>query len=102
MTDEDLADFVRRLLVLFENPKTREDLRNGWLRFSLAGARPSAGAAAHTGATVRIERGVLTERQVAHAAETGQSITVAAGAVITPLARDKARSLGVHIDKERR
>lgn len=51
---------------------------------------------------MRVDRGVLTERQVAAAAETGQSIVVARGAVITPLARDKARALGVHIEKERR
>ncbi|MDO5697491.1 MAG: hypothetical protein Q4G51_05900 [Dermatophilus congolensis] len=103
-TDDDLADFVRQLLGLFENPKTRSDLRNGWLRFSLNGV---AGSGRNVigrvgGGILRIERGVLTERQVASAADSGQSIVVAPGAVITPLARDKARTLGVHIEKERR
>lgn len=101
LTDDDLAAFVRQLLGMFENPKTREDLRNGWLRFSLTAAGGPTTPSRRDGA-MRVDRGVLTERQVAAAAETGQSIVVARGAVITPLARDKARALGVHIEKERR
>lgn len=104
-SDDDLAAFVRDLLGMFENPKIRSDLRNGRLRFSLAGSR--VGGRRTDGGPIgavalRIDRGVLTERQVAQAADAGQTIIVAAGAVITPLARDKARSLGVHIEKERR
>ena len=52
-TDKDLDAFVRQLLRLFENPKTRADLRNGRLSFRLAGSglaahepRPTASTAA--------------------------------------------------------
>src|ERR1700722_1237757 len=37
-TDADLTSFVLRLLHLFENPKHRDDLRSGRLRFRLAAA----------------------------------------------------------------
>ncbi|MFT4009046.1 MAG: hypothetical protein QM655_03280 [Nocardioidaceae bacterium] len=108
VSDQDLAAFTRRLLVLFENPKTRQELRNGWLSFRLEGAPPSGvaarwpiGGAAGPSASVRIDRGAVTERRIIEAAEAGHSLVVARGAVLTPLARDKARALGVHIEKER-
>jgi hypothetical protein len=50
---------------------------------------------------VRVDRGAITERRIVEASEAGQDLIVARGAVLTPLARDKARALGVHIEKER-
>lgn len=100
-TDADLAAFVRQLMALFDNPRARDDIRNGWHRFSLTNPQVEPGKHA-TATSVRVERGVLTERQVADAAEHARSIVAAPGVVITPLARDKARKLGVHIEKERR
>ena len=102
-TDEDLAQFARQLLALFENPKTRADLRNGWLRFTLEGSSsttPSVGGGRSTSAK-RIEHGAVTEGMVAAAAAANQHLVLARAAVLTPLARDKARTLGVHIEKER-
>lgn len=102
-SDGDLDSFVRHVLALADNPRTREELRNGWLRFRLAGSSgtmPAPGVAPTSGA-LRVERGVVTERTVAEAASQGRPIVAAKAAVITPLARDKARSLGVHIEKER-
>jgi hypothetical protein len=93
----DLQSFARRLLDLFENPKSREDLRAGRLRFELAGG---VAAAAAPGAVERIERGAVTERKVAAAASSGTRLVLARGAVLTPLAREKARALGVPIEKE--
>jgi len=49
----------------------------------------------------RIERGAVTERAVIKAAADGARLLLGRGAVLTPLARDKARSLGVEIEKER-
>ncbi len=102
-TDEDLAQFTRQLLALFENPKNRADLRNGWLRFTLEGGgspTPSVGGGRSTSAK-RIERGAVTEGMVAAAAAADQHLVLARAAVLTPLALDKARTLGVHIEKER-
>lgn len=93
--DRDLDVFVRNLLHLFENPKTRADLRHGRLRFRLAGTdRGGPGS-------TRVERGAVTERQITDIAATGASLVLGPRAVMTPLARERARALGVTIHKER-
>jgi hypothetical protein len=95
--DQDLDAFVRKLLALFENPKTRSDLRAGRLRFRLAGA-----ASAHVAASAshRIDKGVVTERHIAELAASGGRLLLGPRAVVTPLAREKARALGISIEKE--
>ncbi|MHA0289526.1 hypothetical protein ACXYX3_24175 [Mycobacterium sp. C3-094] len=94
--DRDLDVFVRNLLRLFENPKTRADLRHGRLSFRLAGTeRPGAGGSR------RVDRGAVTERQIADIAASGSSLVLGPKAVLTPLARERARALGVTIHKER-
>ena len=120
-TDEDLAAFVERLLDL--DPGQREELRSGRKRFRLAGPRaPSvpagagqAGAGQGNGASQsngteragpsapvrRIERGAVTETVIAAAARAGERLVLGRGAVLTPLARDRARASGVQIEKER-
>ena len=97
--DADLDRFARRLLALFDNPKNRHDLRTGRLRFRLQG-----GAAATPGGdrpAVRVEAGAVTERQVKAAAESGRRIVLGPRAVLTPLGRERARALGIPIEKER-
>ena len=109
-TDEDLAAFVQRLLDL--DPGQREELRSGRKRFRLASPQaPSvpAGAGQVNGAeragssapVRRIERGAVTEAVIAAAARAGERLVLGRGAVLTPLARDRARASGVQIEKER-
>ncbi len=113
-TDEDLAAFVKRLLDL--DPGQREELRSGRKRFRLAvppapqgPQAPSVPAGAHNGAeragesapARRIERGAVTEAMISQAARDGQRLVLGRGAVLTPLARDRARASGVQIEKER-
>ncbi|WP_308464356.1 hypothetical protein [Ferrimicrobium sp.] len=96
--DTELGDFVLRLLHVFENPKHREDLRTGRLRFHLA-------SAPHTGASTpvrRIEQGAVTEAMVRDAARAGAQLVLGKNAVMTPLARDRARSDGVVVERERK
>ncbi|AKS31858.1 hypothetical protein [Mycolicibacterium goodii] len=98
--DDDLDTFVRKLLRLFESPKTRADLKAGRLRFRLA-----PGSGARTGAnggpvTHRVDSGAVTERHIADLA--GGTLVLGPRAVLTPLAREKARALGIVIQKERR
>ncbi len=105
-TDEDLTVFVKRLLDL--EPEQREELRSGRRRFTLA-APPAGARAAGTGAVAgtgaagvrRIERGAVTEAVINQAARTGERLVLGRGAVLTPLARDRARASGVQIEKER-
>jgi len=96
--DAELGDFVLRLLHLFENPKHRDDLRTGKLRFHLASA-PHPGASAPVR---RIERGAVTEAMVRDAARAGAQLVLGKNAVLTPLARDRARSDGVVVERERK
>lgn len=95
-SDRDLDAFVRNLLRLFENPKTRADLRHGRLSFRLAGTDRGT-----PGGSRRVERGAVTERQIADIAASGSSLVLGPRAVLTPLARERARALGVTIHKER-
>ncbi len=96
-TDADLGAFVSRLLHLFENPKHRDALRSGRLRFRLApAARPGSARPAH-----RVEKGAVTEAMVAEAAGAGARLVLGRRAVLTPLARDRARAAGVEIERER-
>jgi hypothetical protein len=114
-TDEDLAAFVKRLLDL--DPGQREELRSGRKRFRLAGSQAlsvpagagQVGASHSNGAeragpsapVRRIERGAVTEAVIAAAARAGERLVLGRGAVLTPLARDRARASGVQIEKER-
>lgn len=125
-TDDDLAAFVARLLDL--DSETRDDLRAGRKRFRLAVPQdpqaPQAPAVAlplsmHASsappgihgvtavngsagpAARRIERGAVTEKVVRDAARAGERLVLGPGAVLTPLARDRARASGVEITKER-
>ena len=99
-SDADLDAFVRSLVHRFENPRDRMAIRSGKLRFRL-GATVAAGAAPAAVPTIRIERGAVTERAVRDAAAQGARLVLAPRAVLTPMARDRARSLGVEIEKER-
>ena len=115
-TDQDLVAFVNRLLDL--DPEQREELRSGRKRFRLAAPpalpAPSVPAAAGRAGPVngaeragestpvrRIERGAVTEAAVTAAARAGERLVLGRGAVLTPLARDRARASGVPIEKER-
>jgi hypothetical protein len=95
-TDSELHDFVLRVLRLADNPKVRRDLISGKARFRLA-AGPGGAAAAPIH---RVEKGAVTERVVAAAAQAGARLVLGRRAVLTPLARDSARALGVPIEKE--
>jgi len=107
-TDEDLAAFVQRLLDL--DPDQREELRSGRKRFRLgvtpaapvpAGAANGAERAGESAPVRRIERGAVTEAVIRAAARAGERLVLGRAAVLTPLARDRARASGVPIEKER-
>jgi hypothetical protein len=97
-TDAELDTFVRRLAALCADPTRRAALQDGRHGFRLAAAAEHSPAA---GAVVRVDRGAVTERTVSRAAAEGARLVLGKGAVLTPLARDKARSLGVAVEKER-
>ena len=98
----DLDAAIRRLLGDASNPERRQALERGEVRFVFAG--PSSGSTSvqsqQAVAAHRVERGAVTERHVKAAAESGAVIVTATRVVITPLAKDRARALGVVIRKD--
>ncbi|MDX6545320.1 MAG: hypothetical protein QOG02_1094 [Gaiellales bacterium] len=101
-SNADLDAFVRSLVRRLENPRDRMAILSGRLRFGLSPAAPSGAADAGALPALRIEKGAVTERHVREAAEKGARLVLSPRAVLTPMARDRARSLGVEIEKERR
>jgi hypothetical protein len=99
-TDADLSAFVRRVAALCEDPRLRATLQDGRHGFRLV-RDLSTGPPGPGPSVTRIDRGAVTERAVLKAADDGARLVLGRGAVLTPLARDKARSLGVEIEKER-
>lgn len=87
--DHDLAVLVARII----EPQTLDKLRAGKLRFTLAVA-PSA-SVAELALT-----GVVTEQKIEKFTAASR-LVLASGAVLTPLARDRARRLGLVIERRR-
>ena len=100
-TDADLDVFVRALVRRLENPRDRMAILSGTLRFQLASVPGAAVANATAAPAIRVEKGAVTERTVREAAKAGARLELSPRAVLTPMARDRARSLGVEIQKER-
>jgi hypothetical protein len=112
-SDSDLDRFVQRLLAMAEDSATRDALKSGQKKFrltkgggrSVAAPRPQReesrrqSVAQSTGSN-RIDKGLVAERHIVAAAKNGKRLTVAKGVAVTPLARDKARQLGVVIERE--
>jgi hypothetical protein len=101
-SDADLASFVRRLTALLDDPTTGAAIRAGRHRFSLIGGRaaPSAPTAAPVAPAAVVLSGTVTEAKIVAHAKAG-TIVLAPGAVVTPLARDKARALGLKLEARR-
>lgn len=84
--DADLAGFVQRVIA------AQDAIKTGRLRFTLGAApAPTSGA---------LLQGVITEQIVDRHASAG-TLHIAADAVITPLGRDRARKLGLKIERRR-
>jgi hypothetical protein len=103
-SDEDLQTFVRAFAGRLANPRDRLAIKSGRLRFALQRGAATGTSAGTPGADareiVRVERGAVTERHVRDAGSRGARLVLGRGAILTPLARDSARSLGVQIEKE--
>ena len=92
-TEAQLQAFVSRLSI----PGVIEAVRAGKLRFTLGNAKLSSAPVAVSGALIE---GVVNERRVDSLAGSGK-IILGPTAVLTPLARDRARKLGLKIERSR-
>jgi hypothetical protein len=88
-TDSELQTFVRRVT----DPSTAEAVRSGRIAFTLV--RPN-GPPRSEG----FLDGVITEQKVDGLARSG-TLVLGPGAVLTPLAKDRARRLGLKIERRR-
>jgi hypothetical protein len=103
--DADLAAFAKQVLSLAADPVVHKAIAAGTYRFRLEGAAaPNPAAASRQGiasapATARIDQGVVTETALAKLPRGTSRLQIAAGVSVTPLARDKARHLGIAIER---
>jgi len=95
--DRDLADVVTQVLRLAEDPARVADLRSGRIRFALVtGDAPPATSAP---GPIEVDRGAVTERLIQRASREQRPLRLGPRAVVTPLARDRARALGVALER---
>jgi hypothetical protein len=101
-SDADLQTFARRVAGAAQD--VRDAIVAGRTTYTLAGAPanvPAAAAAAQAPDALRVEKGAVTERHVREAASQGAVLVLGHKAVLTPLARDRARADGVEITREK-
>jgi hypothetical protein len=99
-SDADLAAFAKQVLSLASDPAIRNAIANGSYQFRLDGGASSASSAAPAvGGSARIEKGVVTETALLKLPKGTQRLQVGASVSVTPLARDKASSLGITIER---
>jgi hypothetical protein len=94
-TDADLMRSLAAVAVVRE-PQQRDALRAGGCGSGWPAAGPGSVQPAH-----RVDKGAVTEAMVAGAAQAGARLVLGRRAVLTPLARDRARAAGVEIERER-
>ena len=85
--DRDLSAFIARLI----QPASLEAIRAGKLRFTLQNGTASGAG---------LLEGVITEQKLEKLNGAG-TLVLGASAVLTPLARDRARRLGIKIERRR-
>lgn len=96
--DADLAAFARHVLVLAKDPAVRAEIEAGRHPFRLAGRGASEGPG-RPARSHHVDRGVVTEEAIARLPKGVLRLVLSAGVSITPLARDKARALGISVER---
>lgn len=106
-SDADLVAFARKVLSLASDPAKAKDIAAGRYPFRLEQAAPpsappaavSAPKPSATGQTLRIDSGVVTETMLNKLPRGTQRLMLAPGVTVTPLAKDRARSLGLTFER---
>ena len=104
--ESDLAMFARRVLQLAEDPRRRQAIESGVFPFrfeqAISGNSISAVSSVTSSAALesRIDKGLVNEKHILNLTPETTILKLGKRATITPLARDKARKLGITITKE--
>ena len=98
--DSDLAAFAKQVLSLAHDPAVRNAIANGSYRFKLeTGAGAAVPSAPSSGSATRMESGVVTEATLTKLPKGTKRLQIGAHVSVTPLARDRASSLGITIER---
>ncbi|MSP81966.1 MAG: hypothetical protein EXQ94_03285 [Alphaproteobacteria bacterium] len=96
-SDADLRAFARDVLRLAEDAAVRAAIAAGTYPFTLAtGAGPATGQG---NPVATIDKGVVTETSLTRLPKGIVKLLLADGVTVTPLAKDRARRLGITIER---
>ncbi|MEZ5775579.1 MAG: hypothetical protein R3D33_12975 [Hyphomicrobiaceae bacterium] len=113
-SDEELSGFVARLCEILKDGRSREEIESGRWVFRLGtgsgGASAAAGSrympggapvspAAKVDQVARIERGMVSERQIEALPDGTTRLVIGKAVRFTPLARDRLRLRGIAIER---
>jgi hypothetical protein len=102
-SDADLVAFARRVLSLAGDPAKAKEIAAGRYPFRLAQAAPRQAAAPHSSTpaaqTHRIDSGVVTEATLNKLPRGLARLQLGPGVTVTPLAKDRARTLGLTFER---
>jgi hypothetical protein len=103
--DADLVAFARKVLSLAGDPAKAKEIAAGRYPFRLeAPPQPTAAPASTPKPTpsqqsLRVERGVVTETMLNKLPRGTARLVLAPGVTVTPLAKDRARALGLTFER---
>jgi len=98
--DADLAAFARQVLALAADPNVQKRIAAGQYPFKLEDGRGAASTAGLSSpAAMRIDQGVVTESTLVKLPRGTKRLQIGPEVSVTPLARDKAGSLGITIER---
>jgi hypothetical protein len=98
--DADLQAFAKRIVFMAADSEAGRDIADGKLIFRLDSATGSASPQARFwGHKGRIERGLLSERQVDQLPGDTKVVVLGKQVRMTPLARDRLRQRGISIER---
>ncbi len=99
-SDVDLAAFAKQVLALAADLNTRKKIESGQYPFKLESGQGAALASPPPStAATRIDKGVVTENTLIKLPRGTKRLQIGAEVSVTPLARDKASSLGITIER---
>lgn len=104
--DSDLVAFARRVLSLAGDPAKAKEIAAGRYPFRLdrpaatpGSAAPTYQATAPSGQSHRIDSGVVTESTLNKLPRGLSRLLLGPGVTVTPLAKDRARALGLTFER---
>ena len=104
--DSELEAFVRRILHMSQDGGLKTDIESGRYVFKLA--RPDARPARpyepyspppHSAASIKLEGGVITEKEIQNLPENLKMLSVSGTARFTPLASDEIRRRNIKVER---